>query len=648
MSEDKPKGRFEAQASRILDRNTYRRIVPQIDIEWRKSNLMYQQSGFKPYEEIPDAGKLLVQSPYTAQFDVSWGLTPIADQAKYRWLYRARTEVRRAIDIKTKLALGRGFHVVCPDNPKIEKYCNDLIARLKIKEIGPLLMNNKLVYGQCYAEKVRAGGKDNPLMATEQLENQPISVSANYDVDNGMRTLIAWSKAQFNSNTPREPYTAKLSQTLNEVSERYEAMVNEWNSIVAQKNRQYGFTEPRAPDMVSVNCSIKFEQNGEVRKSDISVPVQASCRPKFTFQAAAKKDRAGQVDGTPNGLVFKYTDRNNPEDFDITGELIALKVVDPLYMQVQRHPLDIIVGFIQWTVNAVPQTVMPEEMVYMRYMPNSWIYESAYGTSLLMPITHHVSMLIQAEEDVKTWHHIYAHPLRVLYVGEKGKPYLQGTAKIANYQNLIANLPPNGDLVLPGDTELQFPALNFQPNETSSGWINYLNSKVYEGIGVPGVLANRTGDVSSGLSNRSKSDDELSAFIAEMIMEQQSFGEDFMQQVLLPEIIRKFGKTLPEVQIIFPPILDEDWNKKADRVVKMVGQNAFLTPNEARRLMNQKVLVEGDKAYDKSLDEIPESAQAGANGFGAPSKSPEKSESQKTGKREESKQKRDRGNESAD
>ncbi len=495
MSAEKPKGRFEA-AGRTLDRQTYQRIAPAIDISWRKSNLMYKQAGFPPGQDIPNAGKLLVQSPYTASFDVTWGLTPIADQAKYRWLCRARTEVRRAIDIKTKLALGRGFRVTCTGDKadEIEKFCNNLLARIKIKEVGPLLMNNKLVYGQCYAEKIRAGGKDNPLMTTEQLESQPISVSASFNIGQEMKSLATWSQMKFNASSAEKPYVAQMSDMLNTIASKYEAMVNERESILEARNTRYGFTTAVAPEMVSVKCSMISEENGTVRDVSIAVPLGASSRPKFYFNAAkSKQQKTGQVDGTPNGLIFKYASRDDPEDFDISGELIGLKVVDPLYMQVQRHPLDIIVGFIQWTVNAVPQTVMPEEMVYMRYMPNSWIYESAYGTSLCMPITHHISMLIQAEEDMKIWHHQYAKPLRVLYVGEKGKPYLQGTAKITNYQNIMANLQSNQDLVLPGDVTLEFPAVNLDPAKTSAGWINYLNSKVYEGLGVPGILANRTG-----------------------------------------------------------------------------------------------------------------------------------------------------------
>jgi hypothetical protein len=643
--------RYEA---RVLDRDTYRRTVPQIDINWRTSNLMYQQSGFRPQSDVPDSGRLLVQSPYTSQFDVTWGLTPISDQVKYRWLYRARTEVRRAIDIKTTFALGRGFRVICQDNPKVEQYSNDLINRLNMREVGPLLLNNKLVYGQCYAEKIRAGKSE--IMNTETLESQPVSVSAKYDVDAEMKSIVDWSRARFSNKAATEPYTNAMARMLEETTSRFEATINERDKIVAERNIRFGFSDPIEPDRVSVKCALSFEETGKTIKSDISVPVHATSRSKFVFDATTKKTKTKQsfgnnttgsdALGTPSGLVFQYADRDNEKDFDMSGELIALKVVDPLYMQIQRHPLDIIVGFIQWTVNAVPQTVMPEEMVYMRNMPNSWIYESAYGTSILMPITHHISMLIQAEEDLKIWHHMYAKPFRVLYVGEKGKPYTLGSAKINNYVGIMGNIQPNQDLVLPGECELEFPLSNFNPDQTSAAWINYLNSKVYEGVGIPGVLANRTsGTSTSGGSsgNRAKSDDEMSSFIAEEIMQQQMFGEDFLKQVLIPELIRVFGRQLPEIQLVFPPILDEDWNKKCERVIKMAGR-PFVSPNESRRLMNMKVVDKKDPMYDESLDKIPEGASAG---FGQLSK-PEQSESQKTGKREEGLQKRNRNNPSAD
>ena len=161
---------------------------------------------------------------------------------------------------------------------------------------------------------------------------------------------------------------------------------------------------------------------------------------------------------------------------------------------------------------------------------------------------------------------------------------------------------------------------------------------------IPSVLMNLPGDVS-----RATSDVTLQAFIAEEEMIQEYVGEQVLSQILEPEIRRHFSDKYPTgdfpgMKCVFAPVLEEDRNKKFDRIVKGVGGHPFMTINEARSDVGKPAMAGPLDEPDK-YDKIPEQIAAPATSFGAaPSKNPEESEATKTGAGEEEKQKLDKGN----
>ncbi len=173
----------------------------------------------------------------------------------------------------------------------------------------------------------------------------------------------------------------------------------------------------------------------------------------------------------------------------------------------------------------------------------------------------------------------------------------------------------------------------------------YQREKIYETLAIPDVLMNLPGEMT-----RATSDVTLQAFIAEEKMIQELVGEQFLKQVIEPEVRRHFlvkypDGVIPTIKLNWPPILEEDRNKKIDRLVKSVGV-PFETVNEAR---TEASLPPID---DQQFDQIPTSPLAGLQNDPFkqgtfPSKNPEQSEAQKTGPREETLMKRDRGNQSA-
>ena len=108
---------------------------------------------------------------------------------------------------------------------------------------------------------------------------------------------------------------------------------------------------------------------------------------------------------------------------------------------------------------------------------------------------------------------------------------------------------------------------------------------------------------------------------------------------------------------VFQPVLEEDRNKKFDRIVKGTGMNPFMSINEARAAVGLPPM-EGPTEDPELYDRIPNAPAPTTTLSGqanpavndaisnemAPSRNPEESESTKTGYQEEIKSKIDRGN----
>ena len=529
MSENKKKGFI----ARVLDSPTVRRIAPGGWIIWRKTTDAYLGTGYKSGEKPPKSGDLLVQSPYSDWYNLVWGLAPSQDMPKWRYMYRSRPEIRRGIDTKVILSVGRAFEVVCTENEEIEKFANDLLYRLNIRDILQSAYSDMLVYGQAYFEKVRVKKED-------QLEHEKVEQKVE-------------AKAWLTNNWK----TKNLDDDKLETIKAWVADIQKATEWIAQKN-----------DTVDVDRS--KVQNGD-------------------------------------------------------GELVELKVLDPLWMRINRDAFGNVLGFVQWGLTPIPQSILAEKIVFLRWMPKSWAHENAYGTSILMPVQRHVSLLIQAEEDMKVFWHRYAKPMIVAYAGQPDKPW--PTPKKNALAASLAGMQPNMDLVVEGDAKIDF--VKGGMGETApvfDKWAAYLREKIYEAIGVPSSLMNMQASTS-----RASDDVLLQAFVADEQMAQQILGEQFLKQVIEPEVRRKFGDKIPPISIVWPPVLEEDRNKKADREIKLTG-SPIITVNEARVEL-------GFKPLGPEYDKIAEQAKPG---FGQLSKGPEDSESTRTGAREEEAQKQDK------
>lgn len=536
--------------ARVLDNETVRKIAPGSWVQWRKTTEYYRGIGYKSGQKPPYSGDLLVQSPYADWFNLTWGLAPSHDMPKYRWMYRARPEIRRGVDTKVILAVGRGFSVVCENDEEVEVYVNRLLNHLNIRDILQSAVTDMLVYGQAYFEKVRVLPEEK--QAHEAIELAPIETTAREQVTK------QWSNLDLD-----------------------DADAEKLQSWVADQKKVDSWLAQRGQDQPGVEEGREEQMNGE-------------------------------------------------------GELIELKPLDPLWMRINRDAFNNILGFVQWGLTPIPQSIFPDKIVFLKWLPKSWSFESAYGTSILMPVQRHISLLIQAEEDMKIYWHQYAKPMLVVKAGTPDKPY--PLPALSNLQTKFSARGPNTDAIVPGDVSVDImKAGTGETTATFKTWSDYLREKIYETIGIPSVLMNMPSD-----SARATSDVSMQGFIAEERMIEEIVGEQFLKQVIDPEVRRKFpdkykADNPPQIIIIWPPVLEEDRNRKMDRIVKAVGV-PLMTINEGRAEAGLKPLDGAE------YDEIAKLSSPGP--FGQKS-IPEDSEAQRTGPREEEAQKRDRDVESA-
>ena len=141
--------------ARNLDEGTVRDIAPWTTVLWRKTTDIYKGTGYRAGEQPPYSGDLLVQNPYTDWFNLTWGLAPNQDMPKWRFMYRARPEVRGGIDKKVILSVGKGFKIICEQDREIEGYVTKLMGILDIRTILQSMVSDALVYGFAIFEKVR-------------------------------------------------------------------------------------------------------------------------------------------------------------------------------------------------------------------------------------------------------------------------------------------------------------------------------------------------------------------------------------------------------------------------------------------------------------------------------------------------------------
>ncbi len=283
-----------------------------------------------------------------------------------------------------------------------------------------------------------------------------------------------------------------------------------------------------------------------------------------------------------------------------TGKVVWLKPLDAYYMRCRRDMFGNIFGFVQW-IAFPPVSFSCEKMAHFKYLPKSWSYESAYGTSSLMSLIKVQDYIWQLERDFQAIVHTFAKPIMAFYGGTAEKPF--GKLEMASLKNAVKQDGIAGKYFLRGDCVLK--------TETSpanligiSNWFNYLNEQRLAPLGVPPVLMGMTEG-----TNRATAQVTFADFVTRVKMLQSIIADVFEDQIL-PKILKPiFGDKVIIPKMVFKEIFTKDYIAESARVREEFTRG-IITKNEAREAL-------GYKPTDNSEDDIPITLyQYGMGGIG--------------------------------
>lgn len=283
-----------------------------------------------------------------------------------------------------------------------------------------------------------------------------------------------------------------------------------------------------------------------------------------------------------------------------TGKVVWLKPLDAYYMRCRRDMFGNIFGYVQW-ITFPPVSFSCEKMAHFKYLPKSWSYESAYGTSSLMSIKKVESFIEQLEYDFQAIVHTFAKPIMTFYGGTAEKPF--GKAEMTSLKNAVKQDGVAGKYFLRGDC--------LQKTEPSAAnllgisiWFNYLNEQRLAPLGVPPVLMGMTEG-----TNRATAQVTFADFVTRVKMLQSIIADVFEDQIL-PKILKPvFGDKVIIPKMVFKEIFTKDYITESARVREEFTRG-IITKNEAREAL-------GYKPTDNPEDDIPITLyQYGTGGMG--------------------------------
>jgi hypothetical protein len=267
--------------------------------------------------------------------------------------------------------------------------------------------------------------------------------------------------------------------------------------------------------------------------------------------------------------------------------IIALKDLDPLYMRVRRDSFGNQYGFIQWMAFP-PVLIDNESCIHIRNRPASWGYESAYGTSLLMPILKNNDLLLQFENDAATWVHSRAVPPLIVKGGSMEKPYT--TAQMGDLMSTLKSRTAATMIFTKGDVEFE-EMQTIASDLNLDWWLNYLLLRRYQSLGVPPILMGKADKGSKG-----GAEVILHDFIAKLQVLQEFIADSIEEFIFRPLITEEFGEDVENASIIWKPIIEEDKNMRSQRLIQLLQAGA-ISVNECRSEMGFNRIPEAK--YDK-------------------------------------------------
>lgn len=291
------------------------------------------------------------------------------------------------------------------------------------------------------------------------------------------------------------------------------------------------------------------------------------------------KSRAKDTSVLPQGVSISGIDGKEP-----IGGYFCINVPS---MKVKRDENGTIEGWKQ-EVEGASDTVEfnPEDIIHIYYKREKG---NAFGTPLLYPVLDDVRALRQAEENVLKMMYRNIYPFIHAKVGTDEMPATQN--EIDELQEAMEGMEIEGGLATSERVELSTIALNNVID--AKPYLEYFESRVFSGLGVPEVLFGR-GDT----SNRSTSDD-MTSEMSDRIKAIQKVIEVFFNQFIVNELLYEGGydPLVNEEDVVRFKFKENDLDtkiKKETHAVYLYEHNS-ITEDEMRAELGRDVLTDSDR-----------------------------------------------------
>ena len=578
-------------------------LPPDIAQKYGDKDLILPDWWTSPYTAMPHdfpkgSGYGYVQSPYTSWWTRIYGVSPISDLPKYRYMYRNVPEIKAAIDKTVFLSVARGMDLKLPKDDAVQGGPAQGAGAPKLdangKPIPPPFGKDKAPpFGQKDGEPGALGEGGAPPEENEPGQEQgQEAVTPAGEPAPGEAEVVKGKPRPFGAadlpfpeeetDTPPEEHPFLKDAPKDEVGNlppEGEPQGQAPNPKVPGPEQDKALAV-RGPGGIAIpkpktknQQIIEFLDDflGSINWIDIQVQaltdmlvygnawVELAYDGQKALERNLKPDEAKDIENYSKPAPEGYKPGPGDKVIEIKGEgkVWDMKLLDPLFMRVRRDSLGNVYGAIQWL--AWPPVVFSnDKVVHVAYNRKSWAYENAYGTSQLMSLIRVQDMIWQLESDMMAVSHINIAPALTIYGGTPTSPY-------TNQQmgGLIDDMDARGpasNIFLKGDCKAEALPLIAQLGGISQ-FFTYLKDQRIILLGVPPDLM---GIEMPG--SYSKSAVSIAEFKARVKALQEVWG-NALHDFIFPRILRPvFGDDCPIPKCVWKSPFEEDRTQTSNRV----------------------------------------------------------------------------------
>ncbi len=578
-------------------------LPPDIAQKYGDKDLILPDWWTSPYTAMPHdfpkgSGYGYIQSPYTSWWTRIYGVSPISDLPKYRYMYRNVPEIKAAIDKTVFLSVARGMDLKLPKDDAVQGGPAQGAGAPKLdangKPIAPPFGKGKAPpFGQKDGEPGTLGEGGAPPEENEPGQEQgQEAVTPEGEPAPGEAEVVKGKPRPFGAadlpfpkkeqDTPPEEHPFLKDAPEDEVGnlppegEPQGQAPNpkvpgpeEDKALAVRGPGGLAIPKPKTKNQQIIEFLDDFL--GSINWIDIQVQaltdmlvygnawVELAYDGQKALERNLKPDEAKDIENyskpAPEG--YKPGPDNKVVEIKGEGKVWDMKLLDPLFMRVRRDSLGNVYGAIQWL--AWPPVVFSnDKVVHVAYNRKSWAYENAYGTSQLMSLIRVQDMIWQLESDMMAVSHINIAPALTIYGGTPERPY-------TNQQmgGLIDDMDARGpasNIFLKGDCKAEALPLIAQLGGISQ-FFTYLKDQRIILLGVPPDLM---GIEMPG--SYSKSAVSIAEFKARVKALQEVWG-NALHDFIFPRILRPvFGDDCPIPKCVWKSPFEEDRTQTSNRV----------------------------------------------------------------------------------